>query len=77
MVSRMKSASPRNKDSMNTETMTTAVDPMTCLRAGQLTFPISVRTSLRNRVAFPIQSRTNFPPEATVQGSQQNRASKL
>jgi len=68
-VRRMTSTSPKNKDTMNTETMTTAVEPMTCLRGGQLTFPISVRTSFRNRVVFLIQSRTDFPPGFTVHGS--------
>lgn len=75
-VLRMTSTSPKNNDRMNTETMTTAVDPMTCLRGGQLTFPISVRTSLKNRVVFPIQSRTDFPPGFTVHGSEQNRSSQ-
>ena len=82
-VRTMTSTSPKNKDTMNTETMTTAVEPMTCLRGGQLTFPISVRTSFRNRMVFPIQSRTDFPPGLTVHGSwfmvhgsEQNRSSQ-
>jgi hypothetical protein len=68
-VRRMTSTSPKNKDRMNTETMTTAVEPMTCFFGGQLTFPISVRTSFRNRVVFLIQSRTDFPPGVTVHDS--------
>ncbi len=75
-VRTMTSTSPKNKDTMNTETMTTAVEPMTCLRGGQLTFPISVRTSFRNRVVFLIRSRTDFPPGFTVHGSEQNRSSQ-
>ncbi len=59
----MRSTNPKKKDTMNTDTITTAVEPMTSLRPGQLTFPSSARTSLKNRIAFLTHSRIYVPDD--------------